>query len=77
MDTEIKAEFEKDERVMSIRVYHDGWVPNAYKYRAPGRMTTYYRDGREVGGAYDRKRSRGVGPYLVAFSERDGRLASR
>jgi hypothetical protein len=63
-------------RVVCVREYHDGWVPNAYKWPAPGKMTTHYRDGTATAGKYERKRSRGRGPNWVALSVKGGRLTS-
>ena len=68
-----------DPRVVEIREYLDGWVAQRYRWRAPGKALRHVR---AEGGirtepmSYDRKRSHGVGPYAVAFSERGGRLAS-
>ena len=75
-DQKVKEIFAKDPRIVSIRVYHDGWVPNSYKYRAPGKMTVYFHTGSISSAEYDRKRSHGQGPHLVAFSAAGGRLYS-
>lgn len=69
-----------DRRIQSAVIYCDGWVPNSYRYSAPGRCVRLVRTAKgweAVEGTYDRKRSYGRGPYWVAFSERGGRLASR
>lgn len=60
-----------------VTEYIDGFVPNAYRWPAPGTRAHYFRDGREIRQGYDRKRSRGRGPWWVAFSEKGGRILSR
>jgi len=72
--TDIKAIFDSDPRIASIREYHDGFVANAYKWPAPGKATEHYREGDSVELAYDRKRSRGRGPNWVAKSAKGGTL---
>ena len=74
--TDIKAIFDSDPRIASVREYHDGWVPNAYKWPAPGKATEHYREGDSVELSYDRKRSKARGPSWVAKSAAGGRLAS-
>lgn len=71
---------DSDARIVRAVIYEDGWVPNSYRYAAPGKATVVTR---AEGGrlemsetTYDRKRSHGRGPRWVAFSERGGRLAS-
>lgn len=72
--------FNSDPRVVRVTYYADGWVPNAYRWPAPGRAEVWTRrpdgslDGIEI--TYDRKRSHGKGPTFVAVSARGGRLAS-
>ena len=71
----------KDKRIVNIIVYPDGWVPNSYKWRAPGRSASFRRNGcghwKIAGTAtIDRKRSSGSGPEWVAMSDKNGRLAS-
>jgi hypothetical protein len=72
--------FASDPRIVVIRSYDDGWVPNTYRYRCTGYGTLFWR--REDGTiersvmVYDRKRSHGEGPRLVGFSAKRGRLAS-
>ena len=79
----------EDERIVELRVFPDGWVPNAYKWPAPGRRVVLKPAAPETGFTredsvwqiervddIDRKRSRGEGPYWVAVSEKGGRLAS-
>jgi len=69
--------FALDSRIVTVRVYQDGWVPRAYRWRAPGRMLVYTRGAAApIERTYDRKRACGRGPGWVAFSERGGRLAS-
>jgi hypothetical protein len=46
-----------------VRVYLDGFVPNAYKYRAPGRCLWFRPDKHSIV-EYDRKRSHGDGPRV-------------
>ena len=72
-----KEIFASDDRICSVIVYHDGFVPNSYRWPAPGRRTRYSRNGEKVEEKYDRKRSHGNGPRWVALSEKGGRLASR
>lgn len=70
----------KDRRVTRVTLYLQGWVPNSYRYPAPGTAWSYYRRPGgwwvAVEGTYDRKRSRGEGPRAVGFSEAGGRLVS-
>lgn len=68
-----------DPRIQAAIIYLDGWVPNAYRWPAPGRCVRLMRtaEGWEaVETTYDRKRSRGRGPRWVALSAKGGRLAS-
>lgn len=68
-----------DERIVSVKVYADGWVANCYRWDAPGQAAVLgVVDGRwQIDGEwYDRKRSYGSGPLWVARSARGGRLAS-
>ena len=60
-----------------VTEYTDGFVPNAYRWPAPGTRILYFRNGKEKREGYDRKRSRGRGPQWVAFSEKGGRILSR
>ena len=74
----------KDPRIVKITVYADGWVPNSYRWPTLGSSHSYRRppEGDKPRrwthglGGYDRKRSHGMGPHWVAFSDRGGRLAS-
>ena len=71
----------RDPRVYSVRVYHDGFVSNAYKWPAPGEFTDYWLgdDGKTIltyAGTYDRKRAHGRGPDVVVMSDKGGRLYS-
>lgn len=68
--------FNRDGRIVEIREYLDGWAPNSYRWPAPGKFRTTRRNGVVYYGTYDRKRSHGRGPSLVAFSARGGRLYS-
>lgn len=72
----VKRMFASDERIVTVVRYDDGFVPNSYRYRCPGTATVFHRDGRIEEREYDRKRSYGIGPRMVGFSERGGRLAS-
>jgi len=68
-----------DERVTAITVHLSGFVPNSYRYPAPGQAVTVTRgaDAWTVRYAkYDRKRAGGKGPTAVAFSAKGGRLYS-
>lgn len=81
LPVDLQKAIESDARIVRAVIYEDGWVPNSYRYTAPGKATVVTRteDGRlefsET--TYDRKRSRGHGPHWVAFSAKGGRLASR
>lgn len=68
--------FASDERIVRIRTYPEGFVANAYKYRCDRLTVDYFRDGVKGQYLYDAKRSHGRGPNWVAFSKRNGRLAS-
>lgn len=74
------AAIAKDQRIVRVTIYLDGWVPNSYHWPIEGRcLWLTRRDGGTWGahfGTYDRKRSHAKGPEWVAFSERGGRLAS-
>ena len=76
-----KAAARKDPRITEIAVYPDGWVPNSYKWPAPGRRVVFGRNGSghwiidRVEGI-DRKCSFGARTEWVAKSEKGGRLAS-
>jgi hypothetical protein len=80
LPVDLTKAIESDARIVRAVVYEDGWVPNAYRYAAPGKATVVTRaeDGRiEISETtYDRKRSYGRGPRWVAFSAKGGRLAS-
>jgi len=80
MIAEATALREKDNRITSVTFYHDGWLPNCYRWRADGNRTTVDVSGefiKTVHGIYDRKRSYGQGPAVVAYSAKGGRLYSR
>lgn len=74
--SKVQTMFNSDERIVRVVYYENGWVPNSYKWRAPGSCTVYLRDGTVKPDTYDRKRSGGAGPLMVGFSEKGGRLAS-
>lgn len=70
----------RDKRIVKISVYLDGWVPNSYSWPAEGTRVDWERNDKgywiRTLRSYDRKRSNGEGPFWVAFSKRNGRLAS-
>lgn len=71
--------FTSDPRIVSICEYPEGFLPNAYKWRAPGtRYVSRIVDGRlkRTTQSYDRKRSGGRGPTWTALSERSGVILS-
>jgi hypothetical protein len=76
LPAEVAAMFAKDDRIAVVRVYHDGFVANAYKWAAPGNATEYTKDGASTKVAYDRKRSHGRGPGMTGLSIKRGVLAS-
>lgn len=68
-----RDQLDADERIKTVTDYReDGFVPNSYKWPAPGTRKVWHRDGRVESEPYDRKRSGGVGPYLVAKSAKGG-----
>lgn len=74
---EIQELFASDARIARVVEYLDGWVANAYRFRAPGSCKVYARDGAVSDSTYDRKRTHGRGPRIVGFSAKRGRLVSR
>lgn len=71
--------FFADPRVEAVVEYLAGFVPNRYKYPAPGNGVRHVRTAegfRSEVLTYDRKRSGGVGPAAIGFSVRGGRLIS-
>jgi len=73
----IAAAFDADDRIITVREYNDGFVPNSYRWPAPGTYTEWSRDGSVTEGKYDRKRSGGKGSTLVGRSAKGGTLYSR
>lgn len=77
---EVATLLERDSRIVRVVEYTQGFVPNRYRFRAPGTARIYRAmpDGSitVVEAGYDRKRSGGRGPRFVGFSERGGRLVS-
>ena len=71
-----RAIFNAEPRGVCIKMFDDGFVPNSYRWPAPGKGTVYYRDGTSAEFEYDRKRPRGRGPSWILLSEKGGRLAS-
>ena len=70
----------KNPKIVSIVTYPEGFVPNAYKWAAPGVRLIFHRNksGKWVHAKnenYDRKRSGGRGPWWIGKSVKDGRLA--
>ena len=76
----IDRAFNADTRIVRVRHYGSGWVPNAYRWPAPGSGTEYWIDENgEVKSAtfgYDRKRPYGRAPVVVGYSAKGGRLYS-
>lgn len=72
----VSALFARDARIVTVRHYVDGFVPNSYRWSAPGTWTEYRRDGSTVTGRYDRKRSGGRAAAFVGRSEAGGTLAT-
>ena len=72
--TDIKAIFDSDPRIVSVREYPEGFVANAYKWPAPRVAFEHYRDGVVERVLYDAKRSHGRGPSWVAKSAKGGTL---
>lgn len=72
--------FAADPRIVRVRHYESGWVPNAYKWRAPGTGTEYevMPEGwiTDSPFGYDRKRPYGRSPVIVGYSTKGGRLYS-
>lgn len=81
LPTTVAEMFARDARIVTVREYTDGFVPNSYNWPAPGTAQEWVKreDGtiEERTVTYDRKRSHGRGPKMVGYSERGGRLASR
>lgn len=70
----------KNPKIVSITTYPEGFVPNSYKWAAPGIRLIFHRNksGKWVHAAnvnYDRKRSGGTGPSWIGKSIKEGRLA--
>jgi hypothetical protein len=60
----------KNDQIKYLRVYPEGFVPNSYRYRAPGTRILYSVDtGEYTTEGYDRKRSRGAGPCVVCMNK--------
>lgn len=75
---EIQEIFASDVRIVRVFEYLDGFVPMAYKWRAPGTRHVWIRGRAEpIAESYDRKRAHGRGPRAVGFSAKGGRLTSR
>ena len=78
--SEAKSAARKDQRIVEIRAYPDGWVAKSYRYTILGKRHTWVKKqkrwnykGYEL---VDRKKSFGRGPDWVGLSEKGGRLAS-
>ncbi len=72
--TDVQKIFDADPRIVAVRIYEDGWVPNAYKWPAPGHAVEFSRDGNFKALTYDRKRPHARGPNWVARSAKGGTL---
>ena len=55
-------------KIDSACVHMDGFVPNSYKFRAPGKMVRVYRDARVEVCGHDRKRSGGSGTRITYYN---------
>ena len=75
-----KTAARKDQRIIEICAYPDGWVANAYKYSILGHKHTWRKvNARWTYMGYtmvDRKKPYANGPAWVCFSKNKGRLAS-
>lgn len=80
MPEEVKDAIRADRRIVEVVIYHDGWIPNSYRWPSPGACTVWtIVDGRWTRSetTYDRKRSHGAGPDWVGRSAAGGHLAPR
>jgi len=70
----------KDDAFAEITVYHDGWVPNSYRFATRGAKSTIRIEGCGFSlthSAYDRKRSGGTGPVATCFVGKEGQTQGR
>ena len=78
----VRALHRKERQPAKVYHYPDGWVPNAYRWKAPGlRHEWPVRDGRVAWSErvlvdIDRKRPNGRGPKWAVLTPKGGRLYS-
>ena len=70
----IQRIFDSNPNVVKVTVAEDGFVPNSYKWPAPGTRTVYMRNGVIRQEKYDRKRSYGKGNQIVAWTAKGGHV---
>lgn len=68
----LKPIFQNNEKIHSIFFHKDGFVANAYKFRAPGTRLIFCRDGKILTESYDRKRSYASGSLFSAKTKNGG-----
>jgi hypothetical protein len=76
----IAAALTPDDVAVTIRHYHNGFVPNSYKYKAPGKFSELRVSGAGAvvtTGTYDRKRSNGNGSTLIVRAQKPGQSDGR
>ena len=70
----VRAELRADPHIYRIKIHLDGFVPNSYKWPAPGKMRIWSKDedGKwwETAGSYDRKTSYGRGDDVMTWTRR-------
>lgn len=71
---EIQCIFDSKPNVVKVTVAEGGFVPNSYKWPAPGTRTVYLRNGTVRKEKYDRKRSYGKGNVVVAWTAKGGHI---
>ena len=71
---EVRAELRADPHIYKVRIHLDGFVPNSYKWPAPGKLRIWTKDDdgkwRETRGDYDRKASYGRGDDVDIWTRR-------
>lgn len=76
----IAAALTTDDVSVTIRHYLSGFVPNSYRYPAPGKFAELRISGAGAtvtAGKYDRKRSRGHGATFIARAQKAGQSDGR
>jgi hypothetical protein len=76
----IAAALTPDDVAVTIRHYHNGFVPNSYRYPAPGKFSELRITGAGAvvtEGKYDRKRSNGNGSTLIVRAAKPGQSDGR